>query len=302
LTTAFEFTHLLPLVCISMALSACESKPTPTTTLGGLVRAGLRASSYGPQAPFPEPDYWVNTSRAMVDLFPPAKPSLVWIVGVMEFQGTSGIARLNFPAPKGQGASHADILFEDVDKNEAYLDRFDREGMRVWLQVEPGNSDVLQLIDLVLGRYASHPCIMGFGVDVEWYKWDSVSADEGRAVSDAEAQAWSERVRSYNPDFQLFTKHWLTGKMPPTYRTGMAFIDDSQEFPSLNAMVAEFAAWGHAFAPSPVGFQYGYEADQQWWGSLDNPPLDIGTAILEAAPNTSDLYWVDFTMEQIWQR
>jgi hypothetical protein len=90
--------------------------------------------------------------------------------------------------------------------------------------------------------------------------------------------------------------------MPPTYRSGILFLDDSQEFPSLGSMAAEFTGWGEAFAPSPVGFQFGYEADQAWWGRLANPPLEIGQEILARVPNATDLYWVDFTMEQVWPR
>ena len=80
------------------------------------------------------------------------------------------------------------------------------------------------------------------------------------------------------------------------------FLDDSQEFTDLTGMVDEFKVWGESFAPAPVGFQYGYDADQPWWDQLFNPPEDIGQAILDKVPNTADLYWVDFTMEHIWPR
>lgn len=292
--------------CASLLLPACtpSTQPTGTPPPAGnqLLRAGLRASSYGPRDPFPDPAYWADTSRLMADLFPGASPTVVWIVGEIQFSGTSGIAGLNFPVPEGKETDYPDILFSPTDKNEAYLTLFDQSGVKVWLQVEPGDSDVLTLIDLVLSRYHEHPCVIGFGVDVEWYRWDENTSNEGMAVSDAEAQAWSERVRAYNPDYRLFTKHWLVEKMPPTYREGMTFLDDSQQFHSLEGMVAEFKAWGEAFAPSPVGFQFGYEADRVWWRGLENPPLDIGQAILAQVPNTSDLYWVDFTMEEIWAR
>jgi hypothetical protein len=33
---------------------------------------------------------------------------------------------------------------------------------------------------------------------------------------------------------------------------------------------------------------------------LADPPAVIGKAILARIPNTSDLIWVDFTMEEIW--
>jgi hypothetical protein len=65
-------------------------------------------------------------------------------------------------------------------------------------------------------------------------------------------------------------------------------------------MGGEFENWGRAFAPAPVGFQFGYPDDGAWWRNLADPPGEIGRAILERVPNTSDLYWVDFTMQEIW--
>jgi hypothetical protein len=104
--------------------------------------------------------------------------------------------------------------------------------------------------------------VIGFGVDVEWYRKDL--ARFGKPVTDAEAQAWVAQTRTYNANYLVFVKHWLTEKMLPTYRDGLVFIDDSQGHGSLNAMVAEFSNWGQTFAPSPVGFQYGYQSDKTW--------------------------------------
>ena len=108
------------------------------------------------------------------------------------------------------------------------------------------------------------------------------------------------RAQSYNPGYQVFLKHWLTDNMPPTARNGLVFIDDSQGLASLDALVTEFSAWGQHFAPSPVGFQFGYKTDQAWWSLYTDPPLAIGSAILNAIPNTRDLAWVDFTAPTIW--
>jgi hypothetical protein len=57
---------------------------------------------------------------------------------------------------------------------------------------------------------------------------------------------------------------------------------------------------GQAFAPAPVGFQYGYASDRKWWKPLANPPKTIGDALLARIPNTSNLIWVDFTAYNIW--
>jgi hypothetical protein len=49
-----------------------------------------------------------------------------------------------------------------------------------------------------------------------------------------------------------------------------------------------------------VAFQYGYESDERWWRHLDDPPADIGRRILTASPNTEGLYWVDFTVLEVF--
>jgi hypothetical protein len=240
----------------------------------------------------------------MASRFENAAPALVWIVGTMETVNDhvtgktfSGRVRLSFPAPTG--ASFSNIVFAKQDNNEAYLEQFDKNGLQVWLQVEPADADVGTLIDLVLKRYAKHSCVIGFGIDVEWHRW-SRQHNAGVEITDAQAIAWSQCVRSFNPNYQLFLKHWLKSKMPPSYRQSLVFINDSQQFTSLKQMLRDFERWGKAFAASRVGFQVGYPADRTWWQQLADPAKDIGKALLARIPNTSDLIWVDFTMEEIW--
>jgi beta-glucosidase len=247
--------------------------------------AGFRYSAYGP--PFdPGPEYWALAGFDMARRFERAVPETVWIVSRMNGRGTL----LNFPA----NARDPLIAGSPDDGNEATLDLFDRLGYRVWLQIEPGFASVDELIDLILARYKHHSSVIGFGIDVEWYR--STSPDEGQAVTDAEAAKWLAAVRGHNRGHRLFLKHWEQEKMPPTVREGLMFIDDSQILPSLEAMVEEFEAWGRAFAPAPVGFQYGYPSDRRWWSTLGDPPGDIGAAILARVPNAEGLYWVDFTI------
>lgn len=279
-----------------------ETTPGPGATA---FRAGLRSSPYGPRHGFPAAPYWLNAARSMASRFEHAAPALVWIVGTMEpahpaeaQKKYSGRVRLSFPAPGAAG--FASIVFAGRDANEAYLEQFDQNGLQVWLQVEPANADIGTLIDLVLKRYAHHRCVIGFGIDVEWHRW-SRQTNSGVGISDAQAEAWCARVRAVNPAYRLFMKHWLQAKMPPTYRQqGLVFINDSQRFASLAQMRRDFERWGKTFFPAAVGFQFGYPADRAWWKRLDDPALDIGQALLSSIPNTSDLIWVDFTMEEIW--
>lgn len=289
------------LLIIIIVLAGCQAAPTPTATpvpptataeptatpeptpppLG----AGFRYSTYGPWYD-PGPDYWHMVGQQMAEKFPDAVPETLWIVSTQGGKGTV----LSFPG----ATDKPDIFFSSKDNNEESLTLFDEMGVNVWLQVEPGEADVEELIRLVLDQYSHHPSVIGFGVDVEWYQ--SIGVPEGKDVTDEEAAAWLALIREYNPEYRLYLKHWLPEKMPPTLREGLLFVDDSQGVDSLETMVAEFEVWGETFAPAPVGFQYGYTSDKPWWGEFEDPAGEIGNAILERVPNTGGLYWVDFTV------
>jgi hypothetical protein len=277
-----KYVHLALLILLLAA--GCAVKPTETG-LG----AGFRYSTYGPSRD-PGPAYWASVGEAMAARFPGATPQGIWIVG--NFTGTGTF--LNFPVETDDRL----ITFTYADMNEAALTLFDERGVQVWLQVEPGNANMIELIDLVLDRYGHHPCVIGFGVDVEWYQSDGSA--EGTPVTDEEARRWVQAVRRHNQNDLLFLKHWDPAYLPPTERAGIVFVDDSQQFESLEQMIAEFAVWGEHFAPAPVAFQYGYPADRRWWSQLPDPPGDIGRAILERVPNTTALFWVDFTVLEVF--
>jgi hypothetical protein len=283
--TTAAVTRWTVVVFVLAVVAGCATTRKGAEKEKPVVGAGFRYSAYGPDYD-PGPAYWLRVGTEMAARFPGAVPETVWIVGRLRGDGTL----FNFPV---DGADPL-ILGSDEDGNEATLDLFDRHGFRVWLQVEPGHAPVEKLIHVVLARYQHHPSVVGVGVDVEWY--ESTEEPEGKAVSDSEAAAWLAAVRTYDPDYRLFLKHWEIGKMPPTARDGLLFIDDSQILPSLEAMVDEFAEWGRAFAPAPVGFQFGYPSDRPWWSALGDPPGDIGRAVLDRVPNTEGLYWVDFTV------
>ena len=275
--------------------------PTPTSPpptappIPAGLRAGLRASNYG-ISPFPSPNWWVGSINSMASRFPGSVGEQIAVVVEVSGGGGRGNCWAHFPQPAT--GTWPNVNWDDVDLFESTFDAFDSNGIKVWLQVEPARCDVPMLIDLLMQQYGHHSSVIGFGVDVEWYRKDLERY--GKAVTDAEANAWVARTRSFNAGYLVFLKHWLIEKMPPSARTGLVFIDDSQGHGSFNAMVNEFSVWGDAFAPAPVGFQYGYQSDKTWWSALNDPPRTIGNALLAAIPNTRDLVWVDFTAYDIW--
>ena len=188
----------------------------------------------------------------MASRFPSSIGEQVAVVVEVAGGGGRNNCWAHFPQPAT--GTYPNVNWDDVDLFESTFDAFDAAGIKVWLQVEPARCDVPMLIDLLYQQYG-HSSVIGFGVDVEWYRKDL--ARFGKPVTDAEAQTWVSDVRSQtaeSADDLLFLKHWLVEKMPPTARDGLVFIDDSQGHGSLSAMVAEFTVWGQTFAPAPVGF------------------------------------------------
>lgn len=257
--------------------------------------AGFRASRVNTSYPgnqFPNDNYWVYVGDKLAGKFSTASPSSIWIVSLYD---GNGYTRLGFPY---QSNSTQKILGSDSDDNESYLNRFDREGFKIFLQVEPGSADVDSLIDIVLSRYGHHSCVIGFGVDIEWYQADKF--DNGNKVTDEIAQRWENHLKSINPNYKLFLKHYWSEWMPPTYRGDIIFVDDGQQYQTLAEMKEDFKNWSAHFQNNKVGYQYGYPADEKWWLNLNDPAKAIGDTLLSAIPNIYGLYWVDFTITKIF--
>jgi hypothetical protein len=279
------------LALILMAGCSPQSPDGPDPD-GDVGFAGVRSSSYGVD-PFPDPATWETCIRVMSDAFPGSTPAALWIVGTIDEE--IGGVNLEFPS---DGVSYPHISFSDEDMHEEYLSWFDAHGIHVFLQVEPGFADVPTLIDLVLERYGDHPCVMGFGVDVEW--WGNVTeGGEGTPVSDATAMSWDSLVGSYDAEYSLFLKHWDAGFMPPSYRGDIIFVDDGQGYGSMDAYLEDMGEWAGAFYPSRVFFQYGYDSDRSWWEALGSPPIAIGEALAGQTPQECGLIWVDFNLSEL---
>jgi len=258
-----------------------------------VVYAGMRSSSYGIR-PFPGPGQWQSAADSMVSWFPGSQPCAVWIVGTMHRPDS---CFLQFP---DNGVSCTNTAFDTTDRHEPYLDWFDSCGVKVFLQVEPGSADVITLMDAVMRQYGHHQCVVGFGVDVEWFR-ESECKGWGVPVTDRQAEQWESHLKHYNDRYRLFLKHWDRKWMPETYRGDIIFITDSQILKNFRAMHKEFTLyWADYFKPNMVGFQIGYGSDRKWWGTLDVPPRDIGVATANSIEQQCCVFWVDFTLREVF--
>jgi len=241
--------------------------------------------------PFPDATYWSNSNKNAVGKFSGSSMGSVFVVGTAWPQG---VCFLSFPS----SVSYSSVQFSDRDENEAYLSYYDSIGKKVILQVEPGNADVPTLIKLVLDRYGKHPCVEGVGVDIEWYQYTSYS--DGKAVTDQEASQWYSLVTSYNKSYTLALTHWVAGKMPPNYRTGLYFIYDGQGFGSLGSMQSYYTSWANSFPNNPVGVYIGFPNDQSWWKAYSDPYYTLANMALSNAKNTKGVYWVSYSVKTIY--
>lgn len=225
-----------------------------------------------------------------------ASEALIWIVGEIVSDKGKSLCMLNFP---GDEDASENIQFSTIDENETYLNYFDKKGIDVFLQVEPGDADISSLIRLVLEQYGHHSSVVGFGIDLEWSRIKG--ADEwGTKADDKMAENWENEVRSYNKNYSLFLKHWDIRWLPPLYRGDIIFVNDSQGFSSLNAMKEEFQTWAEYFYPNRIFIQTGYEADRDIWEEFDDPAGKLSRYLTEDMKQRYGFFWVDFTLHQLF--
>ena len=272
-------------------------------TKGAVKWAGLRYSPYGirkdevsgSKTPKMTNEVWKKYVTTLTGAYEGSEGAIILIPGTISKGGCS----FGFPEPKGVDTSSVDVDFDEDDLYEDFLTMCDSKNYKVWLQVESGYNDLVKLCEIVMTQYSDHPCVAGFGVDCEWYNPDT---EEGCAVDDKTAEALVKKVREFNKDYTVFTKHWDERFMPPTYRDGMIFVNDSQIYESLEVMVSDFTNWARYFQGSPVFFQIGYKADVAIW---QKDPLATAKAITDSASEYNKeigLIWVDFTMRSALDR
>ena len=189
------------------------------------------------------------------------------------------------------------IDFSDVDENSDYLNSFDEHGVKVWLEIEPGSANVDELIDLVLLNYKDHSSIRGVAIDVEWLEY--LNYNEGRAVSDAEVTSWINKIRSYNPDYDLMLIHWDVNKMPSIQPEGVIFNNDGQSSSDLNNFLEGASSWGNSFN-GDVGYTIGFPSDRAWWQELLDPAGEISNSLFQEVENTEEVLWASWTINEIY--
>ena len=272
---------------------------------GEVTHAGIRTSRYGIN-PYPEPVGWHHAIYIMNTYFPGTQPTAIWTTGVI---WDPGECHLYFP--NDQGYPTENMSYSGSDLNEEYLSYFDTVGIKVYLQVEPGDADIKTLIDMVLERYENHSSVIGFGVDVEWYQ--CADNEWGKQVTDTMAETWEGWVKAHDGSYKLFLKHpdRTPTRFPENYRGELIFVndcegkntvDDSAGFNDYeNDFLGVMETFAEYFYPNTIFYQIGYPSIEELWEDFDPKPKVIGEDLKEICSTNQDLgvFWVDFGMEGV---
>lgn len=303
--------RVLILLILMLLLFSCQQVELPEDKKepledSGVKWAGIRVSSYGMEDSYGEDNFPSVTKMktlagSMESKYEGSTGALVWIVGTVSERDWS--CSLEFETSK----EIEKVRSLKWDKAEKYLSAFDRAGYSVWLQVEPGNADIVALATEVMTHYKDHPCVKGFGIDVEWYK-PAGTGGYGTPLSDSEVDAVLAAVRDIDPNYTVFVKHWDEEWLPQA-KEGLIFVNDSQGFrkPKMSVkeglanMREEFSAWAEKYAPYPVMFQIGYDVDKTLWNSFSDPATDLGQFLADGCSFGNDIgiIWVDFTLKDV---
>jgi endoglucanase len=271
-----------------------RTTPLRTTPL----HVGLRRSSYGLRAKNADHAWWADQAKRFAARFPGSLPTIIEIVSTYQDDDST---QFEFARPGDDRGAVTGMRFTRgrIDHEKA-LSEYDRQGVQAILQVEPGSADMARCLEIIHRQFGKHPCVVGLGMDAEWYFTKRSRKKEGRPITDNEAKAWLETTLTLNPNYTLFLKHFSVEHMPPAYRhPRLWFLDDSQEFHSVGECLDDFTHWGRHFPGAATGYQFGYPADAAWWSKLENPPLDLGRRIETSIPSTGYLFWVDFTANRV---
>ena len=289
----------VPAVLLAVAAFWAGAGAQTPAPADATLHVGLRRSSYGLRAKNGDHAWWADRAKAFAANFAGAKPTVIEIVST--YQERDGSTEFEFEREIAGNPPAAGTSFSPggLDHEKA-LAEYDAKGVQALLQFEPGSADVTACIDAAWRKFGGHACVIGFGVDAEWFHTKASAKKEGRPITDAEAKAWMEKVLALNPRWVLFLKHWDASHMPPTYRhPQLIFISDSQDFKSRAELMDDFKGWAKALKGATSGYQFGYPKDRPWWSKMKSPAVELANGIRAEIPSSRWLFWVDFTADQI---
>lgn len=207
------------------------------------------------------------------------KPADNWSEAAENFDAENGLVDLVVAQANDDGRTWLPFPFQStqhrysssqIDKIEPYLQKFDSDGLKVILSVQPMNESVSQLIDILLTRYGNHTSIIGVNIDMEW-KLNGTP----NHVSNEESDAWLKVIKSHSSSLKLFLTYFGDYTYFPEDSKNLVILFDGEDAPQ-SMLLNEYEKLAEHY--SSVGIYTGYPTSI--------PPTATNERILAAAPNT----------------
>lgn len=207
------------------------------------------------------------------------KPAEEWSAAAKEFGGEDGVIDLVVAQAHENELTYLPFPFEkreniysysQTDQVEPYLRKFDEDGLKVILSIQPNGADTADLIDIILSRYGHHESIIGVNVDIEWKL-----TGNPYHVSDEERDLWLNGIKRYNPEFKLFLTYFKDYTYFPGDAQDVVILYDGENA-SQEVILGGYKKLASHY--KSVGIYTGY--------SSSTPPTASHDSIMAAAPNT----------------
>lgn len=208
-----------------------------------------------------------------------SKPAEEWSNAAKSFGGENGLIDLVVAQAHDNGLVYLPFPFENTgllygttstDYVEIYLSKFETDGLKVILSIQPLMADIKQLIGIILSRYGNHENILGINIDIEWKE-----SGTPNHVSNEERDTWLSEIKKYNTNYKLFITYFKDYTYFPDDHPDLVILFDGEEDIQTN-ILDEYQ--GLAKHYGSVGIYTGY--------SSCIPPTASAEQIISAAPNT----------------
>jgi hypothetical protein len=185
----------------------------------------------------------------------------------------NGLVYLPFPF-RSSGLLYSTASTDNV---EIYLSKFENEGLKVILSIQPLNADIPQIIGIILSRYSNHKNILGVNIDIEWKE-----SGTPNHVSDEERDAWLSEIKKYDASYKLFITYFKDYTYFPDDHPDLIILYDGEGDTQTN-LLRQYQDLAKHYRST--GIYTGY--------SSAIPPTASSEQIISAAPNTKYIIHTD---------
>lgn len=246
---------VVPIILIMIVTTQCTDKSKPSTNDASSYVVGIWNN-----AEFSKPaSEWTNAAKKYS-----SENGLIDLV-VAQAQ-EDGFISLKFPY-KSRGVLYSATSTDLVEK---YLSKFESEGVKVILSIQPLSADINQIIGIVLSRYSNHKNIIGINLDIEWKE-----SGIPHHVSNEERDIWLKEIKKYNNNYKLFITYFEDHTHFPDDHPDIVILYDGEADTQTN-LLSQYQ--GLAKHYSATGIYTGYLSS--------TPPAASVEKIINAVPNT----------------